>query len=63
MSGYARQRKGPKLMNCCNPEQVNIKEHGKMLKRTQVLEEGRIPTSEARNWNLKKEKKDYKARK
>ena len=31
-SGRARQRMGPKLMNCCKPEQVDTKEHGKMLK-------------------------------
>ena len=42
-SGYARQRMGPKLMKCCKLEQVGTKEHGKMLKRIQVLEDGRIP--------------------
>ena len=40
-SGHARQRMGPKLMNCCKPEQVGTKEHGKMLKRILVLEGGR----------------------
>ena len=39
-SGYARQRMGPKLLNCCRPEQVGTKEHGKMLKRIQILEDG-----------------------
>ena len=29
-SGYARQRMGPKLMNCCGLEQVGTKEFGKM---------------------------------
>ena len=29
---------GPKLMNCCKPEQVGTKEYGNMLKRIQVLE-------------------------
>ena len=33
---------GPKLMNCCKPEDVGTKEHGKMLKRIQVLEDGRV---------------------
>ena len=28
-SGYARQRMGPKLMNCCRPEQMGTKEFGK----------------------------------
>ena len=31
---------GPKLMDCCKPEQVGTREHGKMLKRIQVLEDG-----------------------
>ena len=31
---------GPKLVNCCKPEQVGTKEHGKMLKLIQVLEYG-----------------------
>ena len=25
-SGYARQRMGPKLLNCCRPEQMDTKE-------------------------------------
>ena len=41
-SGCARQRMGPQLMNGCRSEQVGTKEHGKMLKRIQVLEDGRI---------------------
>ena len=32
---------GPKLLTCCRPEQVGTKEHGKMLKLIQVLEDGR----------------------
>ena len=40
-SGYVRQRMGPKLMNCCKPEQMGTKEYDKMLKRIQVLEDGR----------------------
>ena len=43
---------GPKLMNCCKPEQVGTKEHGKMFKRFQVLEDGRIPARRARNWKI-----------
>ena len=27
-SGHARQRMGPKMLNCCKPEQVGTKEHG-----------------------------------
>ena len=40
------------MTNCCKPEQVGTKEHGKMLKRIQILEEGRIPAKEARNWKI-----------
>ena len=29
-SGYARQKMGPKLMNCCKLEQVGTEEHGRM---------------------------------
>ena len=31
-SGYARQRMGPKLMNCCRLEQMDTKELGKIVK-------------------------------
>ena len=27
---------GPKLMNCCRPEQMDTKEFGKMMKRVQI---------------------------
>ena len=47
-SGCARQRMGSKLMNCCRPEQVSTKEHGKMLKRIQILEDGFVPANEAK---------------
>ena len=49
-SGYARQRIGPKLMNCCKLEQVGTKEHGNMLMRIQVFEDGRVLEKEARSW-------------
>ena len=48
---------GPKLMNCCRPEQMDTKEFGKMMKRVQILEEGRIPATEATNWRVEGEKK------
>ena len=56
-SGYARQRMGPKLMNCCKPQQVGTKEHGKMLKRIQVLEDGRVPAKEATKWEIERQKR------
>ena len=49
-SGCARQRMGPKLMNCCRPERMGTQGHGNMLKRIQILEDGKIPTKEVTNW-------------
>ena len=43
---------GPKVMNCCRQEQMGIKEFGKMLKRIQTLEEGRVPAKEVPNWRI-----------
>ena len=39
---------GPKVMNCCKPEQMGTKECGKMVKRIQELEDSRAPAKEAR---------------
>ena len=47
---------GPKLMNCCRAVQVSTKEHGKMLKRIQILEDGRVPAQEAKKGKLKDKK-------
>ena len=33
---------GPEVMNACEPEQAGTEEHGKMLKRIQILEDGRL---------------------
>ena len=38
-------------MNCCKPE-FGTKEHGKVLKRIQILEDGKVPAKEAKNWNV-----------
>ena len=43
-------------MNCCKPDQMDAREHGKMLKRIQVLEEGRVPDKEAKNWKIEEPK-------
>ena len=56
-SGNARQNMGPKLMSCCIPEQVGTKEHGKMLKRIQILEDGRVPAKEAKHWKIEGQKR------
>ena len=41
-------------MNCCKPEQAGTKKHGNMLKRIQVLEDGRVPAKEAKKDNHEK---------
>ena len=51
-SGFARQRMGPKLMICCKPELMGTQGYGKMLKIIQVLEDGRVPAEEGRNWRV-----------
>ena len=48
---------GPKLMNCCKPEPMGTQGHGKMLKRIQVLEDGRVPAKEAQNWKIERQKR------
>ena len=53
-----RERMGPKLMNGCKPEQVGTKEYGKMLKRIQIFEDGRVLDEEATNWKME-QKENY----
>ena len=48
---------GPKLVNCCRLGQMGTKKIGKMMKRIQTLEEGRVPAKEAKNWRIEEEKK------
>ena len=47
----------PKLMNCCKREQVGTKEYGRMSRRIQVLEDGRVPAKEARDWKIEGQKR------
>ena len=47
---------GPKLVNCCRPEQLGTKEFGKLMKRIQILDEGTVPAKETKNWRGRKEK-------
>ena len=61
-SGYARQRMGPKQKNCCKPEQMGTKEFGKMMKIIQILEEGRVPAKETKNWKIDGDKKELRQR-
>ena len=44
-------------MNCCKLEQMGTKEHGKMLKRIQTPEDGRIPAKEAKTGGSKDNRK------
>ena len=39
-------------MNCCRLEQMGTKEFGKMLKKIQTLEEGRVPAKETKKWRI-----------
>ena len=55
--GCARQRMGQKILNCCEPVHVGTKEHGKMLKRIQILEDGRVPAKEAQIWRIEVKKR------
>ena len=48
---------GTKLMNCCKPEPMCTQGYGKMLKRIQVLQDGRVPAKEARNWRIEGQKR------
>ena len=38
-SGYARQRMGPKLVNCCRPEQMGTNEFGKNAEMYSTLQQ------------------------
>ena len=48
---------GPMLVNCCRPEQMGTKAFCKMMKRIHILEEGRVPVKEAKNWRIEGGKK------
>ena len=49
---------GPELMNCCKAEPMGTQRYGNMLKRIlQVLEDGRVPAKEARNWRNEGQKR------
>ena len=48
---------GPKLMNCCKLEPMGTQGHGKLLKRIQVLVDGRVPAKEARSWRIEGQKR------
>ena len=49
---------GPTLMHCCRPEQLGTKEHGKLMKRIQILDDGRVPAEEATSWKIEGKKEE-----
>ena len=57
MLGLCETENGTQTVELLQAEQVGTKEHGKMLDRIQVLEDGRIPAKEARHWNTSGQKK------
>ena len=46
-----------KRMNRCKPEPVGTQGYGNMLKKIQVLEDGRVPAKEARNSRIEGQKR------
>ena len=48
---------GPNLLNCCKPEQEGTKGRDKMIKRIQILEDGRVPAKEAKDWKIEGKKR------
>ena len=44
-------------MNSCKQEQVGTQEYGKMLKRVHILEDGRVPAKEAKDWKIEGQKR------
>ena len=52
---------GPQLTNCCRLEQMDTKEFGKMMKRIQIFEEGRVPSQRGKELeNRGRKEKNYK---
>ena len=54
---------GPKMLNCCRPEQVGTTEYGKMLRRIQILEDGRDPATDTNGWKIEGRKRSSPTRK
>ena len=50
---------GQKLMHDCKLELVGTKEHGKMLKRLQNLEDGKVPAKETKKWKFEGQKRRF----
>ena len=44
-------------MNCCEPEPRGTEGYGKMLKRIQIPEDGRVTAKESKNWRIDGQKR------
>ena len=44
-------------MNCCKPEPMGSQGYGKMLKRSEVLEDGRVLAKDARHLRIRGQKR------
>ena len=55
ISSSARQRMGPKLMDCS--QRRGTKEDGKIFKRILILEEEKVPAKNSRGWNIEGQKR------
>ena len=51
-SRYSRYRLGHELVNRYRPESKINKEYGRMKKRIEVLEHGRVPASKESCWKI-----------
>ena len=61
-SGYARQRMGPKLVNCCKLEQMGIEEFGKMMKIFKLSRKEEFQPKRLRIGELRKNRKELQER-
>ena len=64
-SADLRQRVRPQLVNWFQPVKRDTKEYGKMLRRTLILEEERVPAKDAVGWKIEGQRrrvirKEYK---
>ena len=58
MLGPCEAETGPKLMDCCKQELVGTKERDKMLKRIQILEDGRVPAKKCQKLEDRRTKEE-----
>ena len=56
-SGYARQKMGRKLRNCCKPEQVGTKRVRQNDEENSNSRRRRVPAKEVRNWKIERQRR------